>query len=143
MNTASKKIQPRWRVTEENALNLERIRRLHGYKSWDDFFQAMIAEQNGTIPPKTEKIESLDITCALTKLDPIQKLQIKILTWLEEHNEASQSLQTELEELNFFLERLNTLLELALQTGTHPDSNKQELASKSLSKLRQRIQNRA
>ncbi len=104
MKTNLKKHQPRWRISEETPLRLEQLRRLHGQKSWEEFFKEII--QRWDDHPSENNL--------LTRVER----DLEGIIWV------IQALETRNDELSDYLKRLTDLLSLALDEEDHSSHQK-------------------
>lgn len=129
MKPIPKKPQTRWRVSAETAAGMDRVRKLYGHKSWDEFFQAIVQQRDYKPEPTPARLEAIDLKYMLTKLDSIRDLEFKILSRLDDREETYRAIQEELDLTNKHLARLKALMEIALQEDPESSETKPKESS--------------
>ncbi len=139
--TSQREPRVRYHVSEATAAKLPLVRREGNYRSWDEFFTAVVQKFDETPPISPARLEAKDLKMVLTKLDTHRDFLLKILGTQESRDGLFSGLQAGLEEVQQTLVAIRGLLRVAL--GENDKTEEPHAPSGGVtSKLRQRLERR-
>lgn len=139
--TSQREPRVRYHVSEATAAKLSLVRREGNYRSWDEFFTAVVRKFDDTPPISPARLEAKDLKMVLTKLDTHRDFLLKILGTQESRDGLFSGLQAGLEEVQQTLVAIRGLLEVALG-GNDKIGEPAAQSGGVTSRLRQRLEKR-
>ncbi len=119
MSTSKKRFN--WRVSEDIALTLESLRRKKHFKSWDEFFRAVIIQIEADSGSKLPVPDPTPLRTVLSKLESLEATDREIKSSLDSQNAVTQLVQNVIEQTNDMVCGIRTLMEFAIKPAQPPE----------------------
>lgn len=139
MKSKPTKPRIRWHVSCETAAMLERVRKISGSKSWDDFFVALVAGWDDMPSKATGVVSNMDWEQVLARLDA---MELNVMGRFDDRDEVTHAFYGEIQNLTEVLTGVRAFLEIALPPAIDRAVKSQKMPSRNAEILRKFVEGR-